>query len=141
MTVSYHVLSGAPQIFGTKRLLGGFCSRQIFRHWSQQPEALPALSDLHELALSGCSACESLSALRYLPIKAKKKMIHRSEKPKKLRSLWCLFALHPPPGEEKPLYAAAFCQIHSWGTSHFESFCMLFFLVTFVSSFFSRSDV
>ena len=73
-------------------------------------------------------------------IKAKEKMIQRSEKPKKLRSLWCLFALHPPPGEEKPLYAAAFCQVHSRGTSHFESFCMLFFFVTFVSSFFSRSD-
>lgn len=57
--------------FVTKRLLGGFC-REIFRHWSQQPEALPALSDLHELALSGCSPCESLSALRYLPIKESK---------------------------------------------------------------------
>lgn len=27
-------------------------------------------------------------------------------KSKPLRSLWCLVALHPPPGEEKPLYAA-----------------------------------
>ena len=99
------------------------------RHWSKQPEAFPPFPDLHEFALPGRSAYDPWAALTGRCRKAdhdhdmclwclelkellgstsfkQKRGLLKVRTAKHPRSLWCLFALHPPPGEENPLYAA-----------------------------------